>query len=374
MVYLSGADRPAFVQAVTETAGLPHLADKLAQQDAALYRVGNRNSPVRALTGEELTRASGGVGLLAAYGLWRAGYPRHGVPLRFDSEAYRARRGTYRRRFAAYCTAIDEHRPDSYAAWDYIPGTVLTEADLDWLPHQTRGEYAHLVGHAIAPEVAYALTDLGLAALEDRGYAPIPVWQVRGYDRHVSPETNAAVHAGDPTLRCLCAAYPTVAVGGLVRGPVPLSQPLAGVEPDPANGGLRHRCSPIRGRYLVALMQSFPGVRFWLMGQGNDLVLNELARHPAIMERVEVDTTRWLHAAVCSDLLLVHDGQLVTLFTRKLRSPDQRRQGPWQHFFPRAELMRCNIRTYAAWANGTLFRPNPPPIPRDPAQLRLALA
>ncbi|MBU1879270.1 MAG: hypothetical protein KJ734_10005 [Chloroflexi bacterium] len=168
------------------------------------------------------------------------------------------------------------------------------------------------------------------------GYPVIPIFPVRsaGYNPALTPEQNARRHAQHPHLRYYTAQSRLVALGGLVRGPIPRN---------------------LRGRYIHELCRLFPAHYWWGLGQANYMVINYLNEH-GLLDRVFSDGTWWISDAVCHRIPVVERGRL-----RMIKLGRE-----CQSFFTTTERMLANLRSLLAAYAGELELPREPtPKPRD---------
>lgn len=207
--------------------------------------------------------------------------------------------------YTRYCQAIDLMQPDGYMSHDTIADNGKSLAD-----------YKRM------------LSD---------GYRPIPVYQVReAYQPSLSPGENGRIAADDPVLRYYADQAPMVALGGMVKGCVPLSG---------------------RGEYMEAIVQALPGLRLWGLGQSNGTVINQLGRRGLLDEHVSTDGTWWIHAATTETIaVLESDGTIssISLADRKQRS-----------FFRFVDLMAANLATLRAAYAGLWDFPGGHRVPKD---------
>ncbi|MBU1747882.1 MAG: hypothetical protein KKA73_09340 [Chloroflexi bacterium] len=175
------------------------------------------------------------------------------------------------------------------------------------------------------------------------GYPVIPILPIRAYyDPALTPAQNAAQHARHPDMRYYTGQARLVAIGGLVKGPVPRDQ---------------------RIEYIAALCAAYPDHYFWWLGQANYIVLNGL-RDKGLLDQNYSDGTWWIADAVCQRIPVVQQGYLKMIKLAR----------DCQSFFTTGERMRANLRSILAMYAGQIEVPHEPtPKPadgRDPAAVR----
>ncbi len=155
---------------------------------------------------------------------------------------------------------------------------------------------------------------------------------------------NALVLGSDPDFRWMADTFGQVMIGGMVKCDM--------------NRQARHL-------FAAALVQLFPGVKFWLLGQANFATVNGLGML-GLLDQVWTDGTWWLQDATAERFAYVEDG-LITMhsFESSRKDANGKREVYRQTFFTLVEMMAANLRSLLAAYEGLWSWPPPEPLPVD---------
>jgi hypothetical protein len=261
------------------------------------------------------------------------------LPVFLDSCGFRARlvktAPKWAENFDVYPRAIEKVDPDGYAAWDWPLDRAKSLRDLDRLrvifPHDER----------LWPVFSIRWTWRDDARLHSRlpwtcdlaDLIPLNRTQ-RPFKRETRREwvgkaiANALLMAEDPDFRAMIDTHGQVMLGGMVKGPCPRMA---------------------RHIFAATLVNLFPGVSFWLLGQASYMVVNGLGML-GILDQVHTDGSWWVQDSRC-DRFGVIENNLITMYSM---------EGIGTTFFTLVELMAANLRSLIGAYSGEVAFPRMP--------------
>jgi len=279
---------------------------------------------------------------------WREGRegvfgPSRRLPLLLDSCGYRREISRtapqWAHAFDRYLAAIEQVKPDGFAAWDYpldrqrsldylrrmagiFPGDerLWPVFSIRWTWRDDAPSWVQMPGW-----MGSKLVDWIPLTRTQRAYpdSRLELWARRAV-------ANALLVASDPDFRWMAERFGRVMIGGMINGPC---------------------ARAARHLFFAVLCKLFPTVQFWGLGQANYVVVNGLARF-GLLDQVWLDGSWWIKDAAAERFALLEEGMLTVLSLETSRSERAKTGVARRSFFSIQELMAANLRSLLAAYQG----------------------